>query len=199
MELYTMFSRNSEALKQSGISLFTSRTFILGAFFSSIAFTLPANAVKLTNGETAFDSPPALIDSASNSLAFDGATTYYFTVKVPENAGEPLKTLQIKQADNLGTVEFVANQSRAYFGSDLSMASTIPLASIGGTAPPRGETTVVFDQPIAAGKTVTIALQVKTNPAYAGGIYLFGVTAFPEGESSRGQFLGFGRLQFYGH
>lgn len=29
------------------------------------------------------------------------------------------------------------------------------------------------------------------------GVYLFGVTAFPAGEKSHGQFIGFGRLHFY--
>jgi len=34
------------------------------------------------------------------------------------------------------------------------------------------------------------------NPCY-GGAYLFGLTAFPQGEVPHGQFLGYGRIHFY--
>nr|WP_199755917.1 DUF2808 domain-containing protein [Chroococcidiopsis cubana] len=47
---------------------------------------------------------------------------------------------------------------------------------------------------MSPGTTVTVALRAKRNPS--GGIYLFGVTAFPTGEKSSGQFLGYGRLHF---
>lgn len=194
METRTMFNRNNENAKLSCLSLLASSVLVLGG----IAFVAPANAVQFNNGETAFNSPPTLVDSDLNSFTADVSTTYYFTVKVPENAGEPLKALQIKQADNVETIEFVASESRAYFGGGRTSASTIPLSSIGGETPPRGESTVVFAEPIAPGKTVTIALRAKSNPSNGGsGVYLFGVTAFPEGQTSRGQFLGFGRLHFY--
>jgi hypothetical protein len=55
---------------------------------------------------------------------------------------------------------------------------------------------VTFDPPIAPGQTVTVGLRPVRNPN-VGGVYLFGVTAFPAGEKVHGQFLGFGRLQFY--
>ncbi len=189
-----MFNQNNKVLKPSGIGLFASSVLILG----SIAFAVPAKAVQFNNGETAFNSPPTLVSSETNSLTSDGATTYYFTINVPENAGEHLKTLQIKQAENMDSVEFFANESRAYFGGGLSGASTIALASIGGESPARGEATVVFAEPIAPGKTVTIALRARSNFSNGhSGVYLFGLTAFPEGQSSRGQFLGFGRVHFY--
>jgi Protein of unknown function (DUF2808) len=55
---------------------------------------------------------------------------------------------------------------------------------------------VQFNPPVQPGRKVTIALSPQRNPAYSG-VYLFGVTAFPTGEKSHGQFLGFGRLHFY--
>ena len=55
---------------------------------------------------------------------------------------------------------------------------------------------VTFDPPVPPGKTITIGLRPVKNPMFSG-IYLFGVTAFPQGEKSHGQFLGFGRLHFY--
>lgn len=59
-----------------------------------------------------------------------------------------------------------------------------------------GEVTVAFNPPVQPGKTVTVALRAKKNPT-GGGIYLFGIKAFPGGENSYGQFLGYGRLHFY--
>ena len=189
-----MFNRNNENAKLSFLSLLASSALVLGG----IAFVAPANAVQFSNGETAFNSPPTLIDSDTDSLTLDRATTYYFTVKVPENAGKPLKSLQIKQTSNIDPVEFVANESRAYFGNGLSGEATIALASVGGESPARGNASVVFAEPIAPVKTVTIAIRAKNNLSNGGsGVYLFGVTAFPEGQTSRGQFLGFGRLHFY--
>ncbi|HEY9294790.1 MAG TPA: DUF2808 domain-containing protein [Phormidium sp.] len=41
-----------------------------------------------------------------------------------------------------------------------------------------------------------MALDPVRNPCFSG-VYLFGVTAFPQGEKAHGQFLGFGRFHFY--
>ena len=56
--------------------------------------------------------------------------------------------------------------------------------------------TLTFDPPVAPGNTVTIALEPERNPRRSG-VYLFGVTAYPSGEKTYGQFLGYGRLHFY--
>ena len=59
------------------------------------------------------------------------------------------------------------------------------------------DVTFVFDEPVQPGETVTVRVKAKRNPR-VGGIYLFGVTAFPEGgEDSPGLYLGSGRLHFY--
>ncbi|MGB3642285.1 MAG: DUF2808 domain-containing protein, partial [Rivularia sp. (in: cyanobacteria)] len=55
---------------------------------------------------------------------------------------------------------------------------------------------LTFNPPVEPGKTITIALKQIRNPS-SEGVYLFGVTAFPVGEKSHGQFLGYGRLHFY--
>ncbi len=51
---------------------------------------------------------------------------------------------------------------------------------------------------MSPGTKITIGLKAQQNPQ-RGGVYLFGVTAFAIGEKPHGQFLGFGRLQFYQH
>jgi len=73
----------------------------------------------------------------------------------------------------------------------------IPLMPIGGAAKP-GEITVVFEQPVQPGNTVTVAIAAKANPNF-GGSYEFGVTAYPVGDNSMGLFLGYGRINFYGN
>jgi hypothetical protein len=55
---------------------------------------------------------------------------------------------------------------------------------------------VTFDPPVPPGTVVTLGLKAERNPR-SGGVYLFGVTAFPPGESAYGQFLGYGRFNFY--
>jgi hypothetical protein len=86
------------------------------------------------------------------------------------------------------------NQSSAFIGNSFAGGPAVSLASIGGEQPSdSNEVTLVFDPPISPGKTVTVALKAARNPL-PGGIYLFGVTAFPPGENSSGLFLGYGRL-----
>ena len=54
---------------------------------------------------------------------------------------------------------------------------------MGGEKPKNdSEATVTFNPPIQPGQTVTVALDATANPWY-GGVYLFGVTAYPEGNS----------------
>lgn len=123
--------------------------------------------------------------------------TYHFTLKVPQNAGESLKAVTIVQHEGPDTVVFQEDKSRAFAGGSFAGGPQVPLASVGGPQPlDINEETVVFDFPVPPGSTVTVALTPKRNPDRAG-VYLFGVTAYPVGESSSGQFLGYGRLHFF--
>jgi hypothetical protein len=72
------------------------------------------------------------------------------------------------------------------------------VGSIGGEQDPNDKsTTLVFDQPIEPGNTVTVRLKVEKNPLY-GGIYLLKVTAFPDNQNGHGLPLGNIRLHFPG-
>jgi hypothetical protein len=73
---------------------------------------------------------------------------------------------------------------------------TLTLASIGGDDLVPGEAVVQFDPPVAPGTTVRVSIPAIANPQ-SGGTYLFGVTAFPAGENSSGQFLGYSQIRFY--
>jgi Protein of unknown function (DUF2808) len=154
--------------------------------------TLPAQAGEY-NGKSYFDHAPRLIRSASSMAVSDSPSTYQFTLMVPENAGAPLQAVRIVQDINLGQVKFDPAQTQAFLGDSFAGGPSVGLASIGGNQPESSEVTVVFDPPVMPGKTVTVSLETDRNPE-PGGVYLFGVTAYPLNDSSNGLFLGFGRF-----
>jgi hypothetical protein len=147
-------------------------------------------------GQTFFNHPPQLIRAAASQTGEYVSSIYRFTLTIPQDAGQPLKAVTITQVENLETVKFNISNSKAFLGQRLTADSAIPLASVGGDQPSKpGEVTLVFDQSVQPGNTVTVALAVRRNPS-RGGIYLFGVTAYPAGENGLGQFLGYGRISF---
>jgi hypothetical protein len=146
-----------------------------------------------SDGRLAFNSPPRLVESATTVQNSGGITSYQFTIHVPQDAGQSLKALEINQVPNLETVEFIPSQSRAVVADGGTRGLEVKLSSIGGDQAVPGETMVVFDPPIYPGMTVTVFVQPKRNPRYEN-IYMFGVVAYPEGENTLGQFLGYGRL-----
>jgi hypothetical protein len=174
---------------------------LLGAAIASITLIkvcfLPASqAVQLRDGTVYFVQPPSLVDAITtyNSVYAVGAT-YYFTISLPENAGEPLQSLTINQHNRVEDIRFELKDSVAFEGKPANRKQKIALKDVVRDRK-TGAITLIFDQPVSPGKTITIGLKPWQNPR-SGGAYLFGVTAFPAGEKSYGQFLGFGRLHFY--
>jgi hypothetical protein len=154
------------------------------------------SAVKLRDGIVYFVQPPDLINATTtfNDVNVWGAT-YYFTITVPQQAGEPLQKVLIKQQEGADNIRYKLKDSRAFEGTRHDKGTPIKLGEV--TRDRKTRTVVVnFEQPISPGKTITIGLRPVKNP-FSSGVYLFGVTAFPAGEKSHGQFIGFGRLHFY--
>jgi hypothetical protein len=173
--------------------VFSVGTFLIAAL-SSVAGT--AQAVQLSDGTVFFTSPPRL-EGASTTQNYIRAwsVTYYFTLSIPENSGEPLQKVTIAQNEGTDTVRFSLKETEAFEGTRGHLGAKVPIGDV--TSDPKTKAvTVTFNPPIPGRKTVTIALAPRENPAYSG-VYLFGVTAFPPGEKSHGQFLGFGRLSIY--
>jgi|GEM_PF-737911 len=161
--------------------------------------SLTAISTVNQEGQTFFSEPPELIRVAANQTGAYTPSVYEFTLTVPKNAGQPLKAVTIAQAKNAETVKFNVSSSKAFVGDRLTAISEIRLASVGGEQPANpGEVTIAFGQPIQPSSTVTVALAVQKNPSW-GGVYEFGVTAYPAGENGLGQFLGYGRINFYGN
>ncbi len=162
-----------------------------------IVLVSPARTVELPDGRSAFDHAPLLVRTATSFHEADTPSIYQFTLKVPENAGASLKAVRIVQDPEANTVHFDMGRIQAFRGDSFAGGPAVSLANIGGEQPANSnEVTVVFDQPIPPGETVTVSLHTNRNPR-AGGIYLFGVTAFPTGENSPGLFLGYGRVNLY--
>lgn len=170
----------------------------LGLLVPASLLGLSANAAPLSDGQSFFKHPPRLLQ-ATTSISGTGlpGATYQFTINIPENAGEPLKAVTIGHAEreDLDTVVFKYDESHAFAGASSAGGPQVPLSSIGGSQSLSNEVTAAFDPPVLPGRTVTIVLKPQRNPTKAG-IYLFGVTAYPVGESSLGQFLGYSQLQF---
>lgn len=176
------------------------------AFILSTALTFVAGigmlngestpAVELTDGKVYFIQPPRLLKAVTTfkNVNVPGAT-YYFTINLPKNAGESLQKVKINQHEGFDRIRFDLDDSFAFRGRPSNRGERLAL----NTTSDRELKTVSlkFNPPVSPGETVTIALKPVRNPGTEG-VYLFGVTAFPRGENSHGQFLGFGRFHFYG-
>ncbi len=175
------------------------RPIILPAILLSIGLGLASvgQAVQVRDGTVYFNSPPRLLGVASTAKGtWTWGAYYYFRLNLPDNAGEPLARVDISQQPGLDTVEFNLQETEAFEGeTDRAAATRLPLGTV--TRDRATQTiAITFDPPIPPGKTITISLRPQRNPHIAG-VYLFGVTAFPQGEKSHGQFLGYGRFHFY--
>lgn len=157
---------------------------------------LPARAVQLSDGTVAFTGVPILEGaSASQNAAYFWGSWYAFTIAVPENAGEPLQKVAISQENNVSYAYFDLSRTEAYEGSRRRSGARLPVRNV--TRDPETRLIMVeFEPPVPPGKTITIELYASRNPD-AGGVYMYGVTAFPAGEKPRGQFLGYGRIHIY--
>ncbi|MEH2182084.1 DUF2808 domain-containing protein [Nostoc sp.] len=159
--------------------------------------TLPVTqAVQLRDGLVYFVQPPTLVKATTtyNEVNVWGAT-YYFTINLPENAGESLQKVTIAQKEGSENIRYNLDDTHAFVGTRDHKETQLQLGSVIGESKTR-TVSVIFDPPVTPGQTITIALRPVSNPSFSG-VYLLGVTAFPVGEKSHGQFLGFGRFQFY--
>lgn len=151
------------------------------------------------NGQVYFERPPLLTDTATTRYtAAVWNPTYYFTLTLPEEAGEPLGQVAFQQKDSstaIRLVEYEVEETRAFVGTRDDRGEELAVAETDFDRDTQ-TVTVTFAEPVPPGTTVTIGLKAERNPRLAG-VYLFGVTAYPAGEPAYGQFLGYGRLHIY--
>lgn len=168
------------------------------AWLVAIAFSgiveIPAQGVEAPDGTVAFESGLLLLDAHTT---FDGVRVkqarYYFDLELPDDIGESLQKVVIQQRNGGDEVTFKPEATEVYLGDHRDKSQRVK--AITTRDEDTEKITVQFQQPIAPGNQVTIGLKPKSNPRY-GGVYLFGVTAYPTGEKARGMYLGAGRLHF---
>ncbi|KAF3885887.1 MULTISPECIES: DUF2808 domain-containing protein [Nostocales] len=166
-------------------------TLAVGNYSSNLS-----QAVQLRDGKVYFTQPPRLEDVVTTYKdVYVWGATYYFTVSVPETAGEPLQKITINQREGADYIRFDLKDSRAFEGTRSERGQRVELKDASSDRKTK-TISLTFDPPLSPGKIVTVGLKPIRNPAVAG-VYLFGVTAFPPGDNAHGQFLGYGRLQFY--
>jgi len=151
-------------------------------------------AVQLLDGTVYFTQPPSLEKATTTYRNIDIPSTYYFTLSLPENAGEPLQRVTLTQHKGTEDIEFDLKRTKAEAETLSHSRQPLTLGEVKGDRKTK-TVSITFNPPVPPGRTIIIGLHAVRNPLY-GGIYLYGVTAFPAGEKSHGQFLGFGRLQF---
>jgi hypothetical protein len=154
----------------------------------------PTEAVVTADGTVYFALPPSLVKTRTAYRDPAVPSTYYFTLSLPSQAGEPLQRVTFTQYKGLENIEFDLKHTEAEAETLTNSEQRLTLVEV--TRDRQTKTvSVTFNPPVLPGRTVTIGLHARSNPLH-GGVYLFGVKAFPAGEKSYGQFLGYGRLQF---
>ena len=168
---------------------------LTGSIAIALATLVPSQAVRSPDGTVAFESGILLLDAHTT---FSGVRVrqarYYFNLKLPEDIGEPLQKVVIRQRSGGDDIKFKPEKTKAYLGDHRNKQEALEVTTAIDEA--TEEITVEFEQPIPPGNSLTIGLKPRRNPDY-GGVYLFGVTAYPTGEKPLGMYLGPGRLHFY--
>ncbi|MEB3309274.1 MAG: DUF2808 domain-containing protein [Snowella sp.] len=169
---------------------------LISGLLTTQGLSSPSFAGQLANGQTFFDKTPLLLEASTTyKEIWVWAAKYYFTVSLPADAGEPLKQLVIQQKPSPEMLDFYPDQTVAFVGSRDNRGNALTLQSSQWN-PDNNTMTVIFDPPVPPGTTVTVGLKPYRNPSVSG-IYLFGVTAVPDGSIAAPMYLGVGRLQFY--
>ncbi|AIE74525.1 MULTISPECIES: DUF2808 domain-containing protein [unclassified Synechocystis] len=169
----------------------------LMAFSGDFAMeTVVVEAGELRGGVRFFSRPPQLVDSITTFNAVSiPAAKYYFTIALPEQAGEPLDRVVFQQQPNPDPINFYPEQTFAFFGDRHNRGQEIALESVNWDKT-AGKITVTFAQAIAPGTIITIGLKPWKNPDVPG-VYQFRVFALPPGTNSQAMDLGVARFQFY--
>jgi broad specificity polyphosphatase/5'/3'-nucleotidase SurE len=139
-----------------------------------------ACAIQLQDGTVYFAQPPNLVAATTTFKSVnEWGATYYFTINLPQKAGEPLQRLTITQQSGGDNIRFKLKDSRAFVGTRNRKGAQLTL----GEATQERKTrtvSVTFEPPVTPGQTVTIGLRPVENPRNPG-VYLFGV----EGATTR--------------
>lgn len=169
-------------------------TISLFLFFSDGVIVVNSAMAQVSNAY--FTKAPRLLGASTtyNAVQVRG-TKYYFNIALPQDAGNNLQQIAIAQRQGLETIDFRLEETVAYIGTNRDKKAEIAIANVIQNQD-TGEITIFLETPIPPGTDFTVGLKPTKNPFYDGE-YLFGVTAFPQGNNPQGLYLGSGRLNFY--
>ena len=162
---------------------------------AAILLAPTARAIELADGSTAFIQPPQFLDAyTSNPSVMRRNATYFFTLELPDNADASLQAVTIAPQNLTRHLQPYRLDRTTAFAKTPDAETELGIGDV--TVDEETKTvTVEFDPPVAPGREVTIALRPQRNPRF-GGVYVFRVTAIPEGEQPRTHIAGHGRLYF---
>jgi Protein of unknown function (DUF2808) len=153
---------------------------------ASLLIGLGEGAMSLDLQTISFDHAPRLSRVAIvNQKA-------YFTVTIPENAGEGLAKLSFSDLDQEGTrLPFNLEKTEVLLGAR-SSGRTINNGD--AWVDETGVVWVSFDPILPPGTTFTVVLEMSEN--VPPGAHDYGIAAYPEAENSVPAFVGDGKLTF---
>lgn len=159
--------------------------------------TITAHSVQFPDGTVACTTPPRLESfAATRNLAGVRNATYYFTVTLPSEAEAGLKTLEIALIEGRANrLDFDLEDTAVFVGPRDDRGSALPI-EVATYDEDTQTVTLTLAEAAAPDQTVTFALHPRRNPRWDG-VYLFEVTALPDGELVRSQRIGTARLHIY--
>ena len=151
-------------------------------------------AVQNPSRPAYFEQPLRLINVSAPNRTQHRESSYYFTINLPADAAQPLEQITFNQIEGHDYPRFSMGETHAFEGTRNNRGAPLPLSLLAND-PSAKTVTVTFDPPVSPGREFTIALRADRNPDE--GTYIYRLTAFPPGKSSRSLRIGTGRLQFY--
>jgi hypothetical protein len=163
------------------------------ALSGSAAIPISAIAQELSQGY--FVKAPRLVTATTtfNSVRARGAK-YYFNIVIPEDAGNNLQQVVIALRQGQDDIKYRLEKTVAYLGTNRDKGEQLVVLAYQSDT--TGEIIVTFKNPLPPGTAFTVGLRPNQNPDYAG-VYVYGVTAIPEGNKPTPLYLGSRGLRFY--
>lgn len=185
---------NKSVRRRSLIAMTLASATCLSVFSASV---VPTAAVELGDGTTAFTSPPRLADFVTfETFTSERFPTYYVTVNLLPEAGEPLQTLTVSLLEGRFTrLDYRLDAIEVFEGTRSDRGTPYAIAAADYNDDMQ-TLTIQLAEPVAPGTLVTFALPLVRNPRWEG-VYLYEVTAAPAGANPRFQRAGIGRIHIY--
>lgn len=161
-----------------------------------LAPTHTAQAIELADGTTAFVRPPQFLSAyTTHNHVMRRNATYYFTLDLPADADASLQRVVIAPQNLTRYLRpYRLDRTVAFEGTPGDVQGELSVGNV-SMDEDTGAVTVELDPPVTPGKVVTIGLRPRRNPRLDG-VYVFRVTAVPEGDQPQSHIAGHGRLNF---